>query len=58
MSSSSNYSAAKGGVISMTRTLAKEWASRGVGVYAVCPGFITSDMTDELSDEIKVSIEM
>jgi 3-oxoacyl-[acyl-carrier protein] reductase len=51
-----NYAAAKGGVIAMTRTMGKEFASRGVTVNAVCPGFIESDMTAELPlDAIKVS---
>lgn len=47
-----NYAAAKGGVIAMTMTMAKEFATRGVTVNAVAPGFIASDMTDELSPEI------
>jgi 3-oxoacyl-[acyl-carrier protein] reductase len=51
-----NYAAAKGGVIGMTRSLGKEFASRSVTVNAVCPGFIESDMTAELPlDAIKVS---
>lgn len=47
-----NYAAAKGGVISMTMSMAKEFAPRGVTVNAVAPGFISSDMTDELPDSI------
>ena len=46
-----NYAAAKGGVIGLTMSNAKEFASRGIQVNAVCPGFIESDMTAELSDE-------
>lgn len=46
-----NYAAAKGGVIGMTRALAKEFGGRGVNVNAVCPGFIDSDMTKELNKE-------
>lgn len=43
-----NYAAAKGGVLGMTKANAKEFATRGVTVNAVCPGFIESDMTDGL----------
>lgn len=46
-----NYAAAKGGVISLTMSNAKEFSSRGITVNCVCPGFIESDMTAELSDE-------
>lgn len=41
------YAAAKAGVLGMTKSMAKEFASRGVTVNAVTPGFITTDMTDE-----------
>ena len=43
-----NYAAAKGGVIGMTKAMAKEFGGRGVTVNAVCPGFIESDMTKDL----------
>ena len=46
-----NYSASKGGVIALTKTSAKEFASRGVRVNAVAPGFIRTAMTDKLNDE-------
>ncbi|GEL75910.1 3-oxoacyl-[acyl-carrier-protein] reductase [Tenuibacillus multivorans] len=48
-----NYVAAKAGVIGMTKSVAKELASRHINVNAVAPGFISTDMTDELSDEAK-----
>ncbi|WP_156289032.1 3-oxoacyl-[acyl-carrier-protein] reductase [Oceanobacillus salinisoli] len=48
-----NYVAAKAGVIGMTKTTAKEFASRNILVNAVAPGFIATDMTDELTDEQK-----
>lgn len=46
-----NYVASKAGVIGMTKSVAKELASRNIRVNAVAPGFISTDMTDKLSDE-------
>lgn len=51
--SQANYAAAKAGVIGLTKSTAKELAARGVNVNAIAPGFITTDMTDKLSDKIK-----
>ena len=46
-----NYAAAKAGVIGLTRSAAKEFASRGITVNAVAPGFISTDMTKDLEAE-------
>ena len=51
-----NYSASKGAVIAMTKTAAKELGSRGIRVNAVAPGFISTPMTDKLTDEQKNAI--
>ncbi len=48
-----NYSASKGGVIALTKTVAKEFASRGILVNAVAPGYIKTKMTEKLSEEQK-----
>jgi 3-oxoacyl-[acyl-carrier protein] reductase len=48
-----NYAASKGGLIAFTKTVAKELASRNVRANAIAPGFIQTDMTARLSDEIK-----
>lgn len=50
-----NYSASKGGMIAMTKSFAKEAASRNVRFNCVTPGFIQTDMTEALSEEIKKS---
>ena len=46
-----NYSAAKAGVVGLTQSAAKEFASRGITVNAVAPGFISTDMTKDLKSE-------
>ncbi len=50
-----NYSASKAGVIGLTKSTAREVASRGITVNAVAPGFIQTDMTDVLTDTVKES---
>lgn len=50
-----NYSATKAGIIGMTKSAALECASRGIRVNAVAPGFIETDMTASLSDDVKVA---
>ncbi len=51
-----NYAASKAGVIGFTKSLAKEVASRNILVNAIAPGFIETDMTNVLSDNVKESI--
>ncbi len=51
-----NYAASKAGLIGFTKSLAKELASRNITVNAIAPGFIVTDMTDALSEEIQKAI--
>jgi 3-oxoacyl-[acyl-carrier protein] reductase len=48
-----NYSASKAGMIGLTKTLAREFASRSINVNAIAPGFIRTAMTDKLTDAEK-----
>jgi 3-oxoacyl-[acyl-carrier protein] reductase len=52
-----NYSASKGGVNTMTKAFAKEGAVRAIRFNAITPGFIRTDMTDELKPEVKAEYE-
>ena len=52
-----NYAASKAGVIGLSKSVAKELASRGVTVNVVAPGYIQTDMTDVLSDKVKDSVK-
>ncbi|CAM6071704.1 unnamed protein product [Sphagnum tenellum] len=51
-----NYAAAKAGVIGLTKSVAREYSSRGITVNAVAPGFISSDMTAKLNEETEKAI--
>jgi len=52
-----NYAASKAGLIGFTKALAKEFAGRKVCVNAIAPGFIVTDMTDELTEEVQEQIK-
>jgi 3-oxoacyl-[acyl-carrier protein] reductase len=51
-----NYSASKAGLLGLTKSIARELASRSITCNAVAPGFITTDMTDALSDAVKTGV--
>jgi 3-oxoacyl-[acyl-carrier protein] reductase len=52
-----NYAASKAGLIGLSKTVAKEFAGKGVTCNVVAPGFITTDMTDVLNDKIKEGVK-
>jgi 3-oxoacyl-[acyl-carrier protein] reductase len=52
-----NYAAAKAGVHGFTKALAREVASRSITVNAIAPGYVESDMTSELADDIKQRLQ-
>ncbi len=51
-----NYAASKAGLIGLSKSLAREYASRGITVNVICPGFIETDMTGKLNDEIRQNL--
>ena len=52
-----NYAASKAGLIGMTKSYAKEYGKRGIRVNAIAPGFIETDMTDDLPDSLKDGVK-
>ncbi len=52
-----NYSASKAGVIGLTKSVARELASRGITCNAVAPGFIETDMTDAMTESAKEAVQ-
>ena len=51
-----NYCASKAGIIGMTKSLARELGSRGITVNAIAPGFIETEMTDVLPEDVKENL--
>jgi 3-oxoacyl-[acyl-carrier protein] reductase len=52
-----NYAASKAGVLGFTKAVAREVAPRGITCNAIAPGFIKTDMTNELNDKVKEQME-
>ena len=53
----SNYAASKAGIIGLTKSMAKEFASRNINVNAVAPGFIDTDMTRQLPEKVRLDLQ-
>lgn len=51
-----NYASSKAGIVGFTKSVAKEYASRGITVNAVAPGFISTDMTEKMTEEAKKAV--
>ena len=52
-----NYGAAKAGLIGLSKSMARELASRGITVNCIAPGYITTDMTDSLGEDVQVALK-
>ena len=52
-----NYAAAKAGIVGLTKTIAKEFGSKGITANAIAPGYIETDMTAALGEDIKIGVE-
>jgi len=52
-----NYSASKAGIIGLTKSTAKELGSRNITINAVAPGYISTDMTDQLDNDVKEKLK-
>ena len=52
-----NYAAAKAGIVGLTKTIAKEFGSKGITANAIAPGYIETDMTVALGDEVRKGVE-
>jgi 3-oxoacyl-[acyl-carrier protein] reductase len=51
-----NYAASKAGLIGMTKSVAREFASRGITANCIAPGYVETQMTNKLTDEVKSSL--
>ena len=53
----SNYAASKAGIIGLTKSIAQELGSRNITINAVAPGYISTDLTDQLNDNLKEKLK-